>query len=75
MADDLGLAGKSETAEPALSDVAHLCTELCRVLETREVTPLLKHFAEMLGAIGSEAGWLAKSDDARFMNEVALRQQ
>jgi len=38
--------------EPDLSDVAHLCTELCRVLETREVTPLLKHVAEMLDAIG-----------------------
>ena len=50
--DDLGLAGKSEAAEPALSDVAHLCTELCRVLETREVAPLLKHLAEMLDAIG-----------------------
>jgi PTH1 family peptidyl-tRNA hydrolase len=30
---------------------------------------------EMLGAIGSEAEWLAKDDDARFMNDVALRQQ
>ena len=50
--DDPGLAGKSETVEPALSDVAHLCTELCRVLETREVAPLLEHFAEMLDAIG-----------------------
>jgi hypothetical protein len=50
--DDLDVAGKSETAEPALSDVAHLCTELCRVLETRDVAPLLKHFAEMLDAIG-----------------------
>src|SRR4029078_3674532 len=39
-------------SEPDLSDVAHLCTELCRVLETREVTPLLKHVAEMLHAIG-----------------------
>jgi len=39
-------------SEPDLSDVAHLCTELCRVLETREVTPLLKHVAEMLDAIG-----------------------
>jgi len=38
--------------EPDLSDVAHLCTELCRVLERREVTPLLKHVAEMLDAIG-----------------------
>jgi len=39
-------------SEPDLSDVAHLCTELCRVLERREVTPLLKHVAEMLDAIG-----------------------
>ncbi len=29
--------------------------------------------ADMLGAIGAEAEWLAKNDDARFMNEVALR--
>ena len=50
--DGLGFAGKSEAAEPALSDVAHLCTELCRVLETRDVAPLLKHVAEMLDAIG-----------------------
>ncbi|WP_225007929.1 MULTISPECIES: aminoacyl-tRNA hydrolase [Novosphingobium] len=31
--------------------------------------------AEMLGAVGSEADWLAKGDDTRFMNDVALRQQ
>jgi PTH1 family peptidyl-tRNA hydrolase len=31
--------------------------------------------AEMLGAIASEAEWLARNDDARFMNAVALRQQ
>jgi len=31
--------------------------------------------AHMLGAIGSEATWLAAGDDARFMNEVALRQR
>ncbi len=31
--------------------------------------------AEMLGAIGNEADWLAKGDDARFMSDVALRQQ
>ena len=31
--------------------------------------------ADMLGAIGSEAEWLAKKDDARFMSDVALRQQ
>ncbi len=30
--------------------------------------------AEMLGAIAAEADWLAQGDDARFMNEVALRQ-
>ena len=36
-----------------------------------EVDPL----ADMLGAIAAEAGWLAKADDARFMNDVALRQQ
>jgi len=36
-----------------------------------ELDPL----AEMLGAIGAEAEWLARDDDARFMNEVALRQQ
>ena len=29
--------------------------------------------ADMLGAIGAETEWLAKNDDARFMNEVALR--
>jgi PTH1 family peptidyl-tRNA hydrolase len=31
--------------------------------------------ADMLAAIGAEANWLADGDDARFMNEVALRQQ
>lgn len=31
--------------------------------------------AHMLGAIGAEAEWLAKGDDARFMSEVALRMQ
>jgi PTH1 family peptidyl-tRNA hydrolase len=31
--------------------------------------------AEMLGAIGSEAEWLAKGDDPRFMSDVALRMQ
>jgi PTH1 family peptidyl-tRNA hydrolase len=30
---------------------------------------------EMLGAVGAEAEWLAKGDDVRFMNDVALRQQ
>ena len=31
--------------------------------------------AGMLGAIGAEAEWLAKGDDVRFMNDVALRMQ
>ncbi|WP_374280817.1 aminoacyl-tRNA hydrolase [Novosphingobium sp.] len=36
-----------------------------------EMDPL----ADMLGAISAEADWLAKDDDARFMSDVALRQQ
>jgi PTH1 family peptidyl-tRNA hydrolase len=31
--------------------------------------------ADMLGAVASEAEWLAKGDVTRFMNDVALRQQ
>jgi len=31
--------------------------------------------SDMLAAIAAEADWLAKGDDARFMNEVALRMQ
>ena len=31
--------------------------------------------ADMLGAVAAEAEWLARGDDARFMNEVALRLQ
>jgi len=34
-----------------------------------EIDPL----TDMLGAIAAEAPWLASNDDARFMNEVALR--
>ena len=34
-----------------------------------EIEPL----SDVLGAIAAEAEWLAKGDDARFMNEVALR--
>ncbi|MDE2619150.1 MAG: aminoacyl-tRNA hydrolase [Sphingomonadales bacterium] len=34
-----------------------------------ELDPL----ADMLGAVAAEAPWLAKGDDVRFMNEVALR--
>jgi PTH1 family peptidyl-tRNA hydrolase len=36
-----------------------------------EMEPL----ADMLAAIASEAQWLAEGDDARFMSEIALRQQ
>lgn len=31
--------------------------------------------ATMLGAVAAEAAWLAAGDDARFMSDVALRQQ
>ena len=31
--------------------------------------------ADMLGAIAAEAAWLAANDDARFMNDVAMRLQ
>ena len=34
-----------------------------------EIEPL----TDLLGAIAAEADWLAKGDDARFMNDVALR--
>jgi PTH1 family peptidyl-tRNA hydrolase len=36
-----------------------------------EIEPL----SDTLGAIAAEAEWLAKGDDARFMNDVALRLQ
>jgi PTH1 family peptidyl-tRNA hydrolase len=35
----------------------------------------LDGLSDMLGAIGAEAEWLARGDDARFMNNVALRLQ
>ena len=31
--------------------------------------------SDLLGAIAAEADWLAKGDDVRFMNDVALRMQ
>ena len=31
--------------------------------------------SDMLGVIASEADWLAKGDDARFMSEYAMRTQ
>jgi len=47
-------AAARATPEPApdLSAAAHLCTELARVLETREVPPLLKDAAKVLDAVG-----------------------
>ena len=35
----------------------------------------LEPLADTLGAIAAEAAWLARGDDARFMNEVARRLQ
>ena len=36
-----------------------------------EIEPL----TDLLGALAAEAEWLAKGDDARFMNDIALRLQ
>jgi peptidyl-tRNA hydrolase, PTH1 family len=36
-----------------------------------EIDPL----ADLLGAVSAEADWLAKGDDVRFMNDVAMRLQ
>lgn len=35
----------------------------------------IDELADMLGAIAAEAAWLAKDDDPRFMNDVAMRLQ
>lgn len=35
----------------------------------------IEDLTDMLGAVAAEAPWLAAGDDARFMNEVALRLQ
>lgn len=35
----------------------------------------IEHLSDMLGAVAAEAEWLARGDEARFMNEVALRLQ
>lgn len=35
----------------------------------------MEELADMLAALAAEADWLAKGDDARFMSELALRQQ
>jgi PTH1 family peptidyl-tRNA hydrolase len=36
-----------------------------------EIEPL----TDLLGALAAEADWLAKGDDARFVNDIALRLQ
>ena len=36
---------------------------------------LFNALTDLLAAIGAEAEWLANGDDARFMSDVALRQQ
>ena len=36
-----------------------------------EIEPL----TDLLGALAAEADWLAKGDDARFVNDLALRLQ
>ena len=35
----------------------------------------IEDLSDLLGAIAAEADWLAKKDDVRFMNDVALRMQ
>ncbi|MDR6853209.1 PTH1 family peptidyl-tRNA hydrolase [Sphingomonas sp. BE123] len=35
----------------------------------------IEDLSDLLGAIAAEAEWLAKGDDARFMNDIALRLQ
>ncbi len=38
-------------------------------------TAEMEALADMLAAVGAESEWLANGDDARFMNDVALRMQ
>ena len=35
--------------------------------------PEMDDLADLLGAVAAEAPWLAKGDDVRFMNDIALR--
>ena len=35
----------------------------------------IEELSDLLGAIAAEAEWLARGDDPRFMNEIALRMQ
>jgi len=45
-------SAKAAPREPDLAAAAHLCTELGRVLETRDVAPLLEGAAKILNAVG-----------------------
>ncbi len=45
-------ANAASPPEPDLAAAAHLCTELGRVLETRDVAPLLEGAAKILNAVG-----------------------
>ena len=45
-------ANAASPREPDLAAAAHLCTELGRVMETRDVPPLLEGAAKILNAIG-----------------------
>ena len=36
---------------------------------------IMDPLADMLAAMAAEAEWLARGDDARFMNDIALRLQ
>ena len=51
-AADPGSASAPAVAEADLSTVAHLCTQFGRVLEIREVAPLLESAARILDAVG-----------------------
>jgi peptidyl-tRNA hydrolase, PTH1 family len=35
--------------------------------------PISDDLADLIGAVAAEAEWLAKGDDVRFMNDVAMR--
>jgi len=50
--DDRPVDGEAVRPEPNLAAAAHLCTRLGRVLDTREVAPLLADAAEILDAVG-----------------------
>ncbi len=45
-------ATAAPSPQPDLTAAAHLCTELARVMEPRDVAPLLEGAAQVLGAVG-----------------------